>query len=316
MHPAMISGVLCCGNLVRDIAVSPVSQILWGRSTWVDSIEEGFGGNGARTSHALARLGTPVRLAGMVGADDAGDRVLAILQSAGVDTAYVRRCSLPTPTTVALVNPDGARALLHRLGASSEAFKDPIEWTSELTRGCSWFHLANPFALPRLRPRAGELVAGARQAGLSVSIDTGWDTRGEWMEVLGPCLPHADLLFVNEDEARALTGLRDPMQSARAFQRHGVRNVVVKLGAAGCLVCCGEDSLTSPAFRVQVADTTGAGDCFAGGFLAALQQGFSYGEAARFANAVGALSVQSLGGAAGLLNFGDTLAWITGQQSG
>ena len=306
----MTTGVLCFGNLVRDIAVSPVSEILWGGTTWVDSIEDGFGGNGANTSYALAKLGIPVRLAGMAGDDDAGDRVLAILQSAGVDTAYVRRSSLPTPTTVALVQPGGQRALLHRLGASKEAFQEPLEWTAELTRGCSWFHLANVFALPALRPCAGDVVARAREAGLSISIDTGWDTRGEWIEVLGPCLPHAELLFVNEDEAWELTGFRDPLQSARTFQGHGVRNVVVKLGAAGCLVCSGDDSIASPAFQVKVVDTTGAGDCFAGGFLAALQHGFSYSRAARFANAVGALSVQKFGGTPGLLSFDDTLAWI------
>jgi sugar/nucleoside kinase (ribokinase family) len=312
----MISGVLCCGNLVHDIAVSPISQVVWGRSIWVDSIEDGFGGNGANTSYTLAKLGTPVRLAGMVGSDDAGNRVVAILQAVGVDTSCVERCNLPTPATVALVNPDGARALLHRLGASKEAFKDPIEWTPELTRGCSWFHLANVFALPRLRPRAKEIVAQARENGLSVSIDTGWDARGEWMDVLGPCLPYTDLLFVNEDEARELTGSADPLDAARAFERQGARNVVVKLGAAGCLVCSGEHAVSSPGFRVKVVDTTGAGDCFAGGFLAALQHGFSYVEAAHFANAVGALSVQRFGGTPGLLNFEDTLTWITEQQGG
>lgn len=305
-----MSCVLCCGNLVHDIAVSPVAQVIWGRSTWVDSIEDGFGGNGANTSFALARLGTPVRLIGVIGGDEAGSRVLASLQSAGVDTAFVERSTLPTPTTVALVKPDGARALLHRLGASRDAFQNGIAWTAELTRGCSWFHLANVFALPQLRSRAGELAASARERGLAVSIDTGWDPRGEWMKVLGPCLTQAELLFVNEDEARELTGIADPERSAREFVRLGVRNVVVKLGAAGCLVCSAGESIPSPGFQVSVVDTTGAGDCFAGGFLAALQRGFSYPEAARFANAVGALSVQRFGGTPGLLSFDDTLAWM------
>lgn len=311
----MTSGVLCCGNLVRDIAVSPVSHTLWGGTTWVDSIEEGFGGNGANTSYTLAKLGTPVRLMGMVGADDAGDRVVATLQAAGVDTTYVGRCSLPTPTTVVLVDPDGARALLHRVGASREAFKDPVELTGDLTAGCTWFHLANVFALPALRPRAADLLARVRGKGLSVSLDTGWDARGEWMDVLGPCLEHADLLFVNEDEARELTGLSDPMESAAAFLQRGVRHVVVKLGAAGCLYYSRDAAVRSPAFRVNVVDTTGAGDCFVGGFLAALQRGFSYIEAARFANAAGALSVQRLGGTPGLLSFNDTLAWIAEQTT-
>jgi sugar/nucleoside kinase (ribokinase family) len=251
----------------------------------------------------------------MLGADEAGDRVLARLNSVGVDTTHVRRSSLPTPTTVVLVNSDGARALLHRPGASKEAFKNGLDLTGDLTGGVyTWFHLANVFALPALRPHAAELVARARQAGMSVSIDTGWDALGEWMDILGPCLPHADLLFVNEDEARELTGQDHPIQAGRALQQAGVANVVVKLGAAGCVVFSGEDSITSPAFQVAAVDTTGAGDCFVGAFLAALQRGLPYADAAHLANAVGALSVQKLGGTTGLLSFEDTVAWIKSQQ--
>lgn len=308
--------MLCCGNLVRDILVGPVTDTRWGRTLWVDSIEEGFGGNGANTAYTLASLGTPVRLLGMLGADEAGDRVLARLNSAGVDTTHVRRSSLPTPATIVLVNPDGARALLHRPGASKDAFKDGMDLTADVTNGYAWFHLANVFALPALRPQAANLVARARQAGMSVSIDTGWDALGEWMDVLGPCLPHADLLFVNEDEARELTGQDHPIQAGRALQQAGVPNVVVKLGAAGCVVFTREDSITSPAFQVPAVDTTGAGDCFAGAFLAALQRGLPYADAAHLANAVGALSVQKLGGTTGLLSFEDTVAWIKSQQSG
>src|SRR5581483_5017862 len=208
-----------------------------------------------------------------------------------VDVAHVRRSTLPTPTTIVLVSSNGARSLLHRPGASREAFSEHPELPAELTEGCKWFHLANVFALPALRSHAGGLLARAREAGLSVSIDTGWDARGEWMDVLKPCLPHADLLFVNEDEARELTGLTHPVEAARALQQHGIANVVVKLGAAGCALFMGDESIACPAFEVPVVDTTGAGDCFVGAFLAALLRGLSYPDACVFANAVGALSV-------------------------
>ena len=309
-HLPSSSGVLCCGNLVRDIAVGPVTDPGWGRSTWVDFIEEGIGGNGANTAYTLAKLGTPARLIGTIGADDAGDRVLATLQSAGVDTRFVERSSLPTPSTVALVSPTGDRALLHRPGASGDVFKHNIVISAELTSGCSWFHLGNVFALPALRSRAAELMEQLRGSGLRISIDTGWDARGEWMRVLGPCLDGADLLFVNADEARELTGRTDPVEAARGLRQHGARTVVVKLGPAGSLVYSGGNATALPAFRVNVVDTTGAGDCFVGGFLAALQRGFDEIEAARFANAVGALSVQKLGGTAGLLGFDETLGWM------
>lgn len=122
---------------------------------------------------------------------------------------------------MACLNRDGERALLHRPGASAEAFADAVEFTPALTAGCAWFHLANTFALSALRPRAGEMVAAAKRAGMSISIDTGWDARAEWLAVLGPCLPYADLLFANEDEARELTGIRDAAGAARMIQGPG-----------------------------------------------------------------------------------------------
>lgn len=294
-----------------DILVRPVTEPGWGKSTWVDSIEQQLGGNGANTSFTLARLGVPVRLLSAVGQDAFADRVLAILQSEGVETKWIERSALPTPATVVLVRPDGVRALLHQPGASRLAFNLPVELGPELTAGCSHFHLANVFALQNLQPHAPDLLRRARQQGLGTSVDTGWDAQDRWMSMLGNCLPHTGLLFVNEDEARELTGRDDPRASARTLREAGARAVVVKLGAQGCLVSAGSEEFHEPAFQVPVMDTTGAGDCFAGGFLAARQRGSDLREAARFANAVGALSVQALGGVTGLLSYDRTLAWVS-----
>lgn len=293
-----------------DVLVSPVSEPGWSKTTWVNAIEQQLGGNGANTAYTLARLGVPARLLSAVGEDVFGHQLTELLGSAGVDTRWMARLSEPTPATVVLIRPDGTRALLHRPGASSQAFQTPIELVPGLIGGCSRFHLANVFALRKLQPHAADLLRRARMAGLSTSIDTGWDAQGHWMATLDACLPHTDLLFVNEDEAKHLTGLDDPEQAARALQNRCVHDVVVKLGAAGCLVAAGADQFRAAAFAVKAVDTTGAGDCFVGGFLAALQRGFHYNEAARFANAVGALSVQALGGVTGLRSFEETVEWM------
>jgi 2-dehydro-3-deoxygluconokinase len=76
-----------------------------------------------------------------------------------------------------------------------------------------------------------------------------------------------------------------------------VKTVVVKLGAAGCYVQGPSGSFTSPGFKVSPVDTTGAGDCFAAAFLAEISRGATLEEAARFANAAGALSTLGMGGA-------------------
>lgn len=145
---------------------------------------------------------------------------------------------------------------------------------------------------------------------MATSLDTGWDALGEWMNVIGPCLPHTGLLFTNEDEARMLTGAADAVAAAKRLCAAGAGCVALKLGAAGCRVFAPEGEWDVPAFAVPAVDTTGAGDCFAGGFLAALERGLPYPEAARIANAVGALNVQSLGSTSGLRSWEETMDWI------
>jgi sugar/nucleoside kinase (ribokinase family) len=303
-------GVLVLGNIVFDTPVRPVDELRWNATVWVESMEESLGGNGANTAYAAAILGVPVRLLGYAGKDAAAGFCLGQLSGAGVDTSMVVRSSSPTAATIAIVNSAGARALLHRPGVSREAFPEAPEFTPELIRGCQWFHLANAYALPLVRPQAAEILRRARAAGLSTAVDTGWDSAGEWMKVLEPCLPHCDLLFVNQDEARQLSGTADVDAAARLFLRLGACRVVVKLGASGCAVFGPEGEFRSPAFPVEAVDTTGAGDSFAGGFLAALSRGLSFPDAARVANAAGALSVSRLGSVAGLRPWDETLKWM------
>lgn len=303
-------GILCCGNIVLDVMVRPVEQFTWGTTTWVDSIEQNLGGNGSNTSYTLGILGVPVRLLGLVGRDAFGDLALSILQSAGVDLSCVGRSQAPTTASICPVNAAGDRLFLHRVGSSAEVFPEPIEFTPPMLEGMSHFHLANVFALPEMRKRAPESLARACQAGLTTSLDTGWDARGRWIEDIAGCLPQLDLFFMNQDEARMLSGSADPEQAARRMQSLGARDVVVKLGAEGCAVFAPDSAARFPGFEVEVVDTTGAGDCFVGGFLAALSRGACYAQAARFANAVGALSVQKLGAVNGVRTWEETEEWM------
>lgn len=299
----MTPGVLVCGNAVMDLLVRPVENIRWDATTWVETIERSIGGNGANTAYALAKLGTPARLMSLVGEDEFGSQVIEILAGVGVDTSWVARCAAPTGVTVALVRPDGARAFLHRPGSSGEAFPQPPLFPPELTAGMSRFHLANPYALPNMRRHAAATLERARAAGLATSVDAGWDAKGEWMQVLAPALRHTEILFVNEEESRMLTGRSEYHTAAADLLRAGVRVVVVKLGGQGCAVFTSDAEFHAPAVRVEVVDTTGAGDCFAGGFLSALQHGASLEEAAQVANAAGAASVSALGAVKGLRDF-------------
>ncbi|MBI3679958.1 MAG: carbohydrate kinase family protein [Acidobacteria bacterium] len=305
--------VLCMGSIVMDVLARPADDIVWGGTLWVDTITQSLGGNGAATSAALARLGVPVKLIGAVGEDLFGTAALKRIEECGVDTRFVLRLPHPTAATVVLVRSDGTRAFLHRPGVSRFLFAENAVLSEEQLQGATRLHVGNPFALPGLRSKAPELLRQAKHHGLETSLDTAWDAMGEWMQILGPCLPHTDLLFLNEDEARMLTGTSEPAQVARLLRDAGARCVALKQGSQGCAVFTSEGQWRLPAFRVEAVDTTGAGDCFAGGFLAALERGLPIADAARVANAVGALNVQSLGGTSGLRSWEETLEWMRNQ---
>src|SRR5579862_7600386 len=211
--------VLCTGNMVLDILVRPVvPPEHWAGTTLVESIRQSLGGNGANTCYTLGRLGVPVRLLSMAGPDSFGEYVLAQLQSAGVDTTGVRQSIGPTSTSVVLVNATGERRFLHLAGSSSEIFIQPADFARELADGVTHYHLATPFTLSRMRQLWPELLRQAQAAGVHTSLDTQWDSQGRWMEDIGPCLPHLDVIFLNQDEARMLAGSSDPCEIGRVLR--------------------------------------------------------------------------------------------------
>ncbi|MGI8991201.1 MAG: carbohydrate kinase family protein [Bryobacteraceae bacterium] len=295
--------------MVLDILARPVENPLrWGATTLIEEVEQHLGGNAGTTAYTLATLGLPVQLIGLVGRDSAAGSLISILEEAGAGTGFLQFTKAPTSTAISLVNEAGERALLYHLGASAEDFREPLE----LPPDAAHFHLAAVYRMRYLRSAAPRILKSARDAGLTTSVDTQWDHEGEWLRVLAPSLPFTDFLFVNEEEARLLTGHEDPADAARALQSMGARHVVVKLGERGCLIDGGE---IVAGFRVRAVDTTGAGDCFVGGFLAALHRGASHAEAARFANAVAALAVQRLGAVRGVVSHEKTLAWMAAQSA-
>jgi sugar/nucleoside kinase (ribokinase family) len=304
-----IRGVACCGNLSYDIPVWPVERFAWGATTWVEEITWCPGGNGGNTSYALATLGTSVILFSAVSSDEMGDRLLAELRRFGVDVSFVRRSALPTNSSVCIVHPSGDRGFLHRVGASADIRAEMVDF-DRLPAQVSHFHLANPFALPDIRRSGARLLQTARGRGFTTSLDAGWDARGEWLKVIEPMLPWVDLFFLNESEMLHLTGHDEPQAAARFLRERGARDLVFKLGARGCVLLVDGEWLAESAFDVQVVDTTGAGDCFVGGFLAALAHGMSYAQAAVVANAAGARNASHLGATRGMLDWPTTLAWM------
>ena len=289
--------VVVCGNVVFDILARPVEEVRWEATTIVENVEQQLGGNAGSTSYTLAKLGIPVSIVTLVGKDATAEMVLGQLRAVGVDLSLVQEVKASTSIAIALIRENGQRALLYQLGAASENFL-PFE----MPAGAAHFHIAAVFRMRHLRGHAALLLQEARAAGLRTSLDAQWDTEGEWMKVLAPSLPFADYTLLNEDEALHLTGHSDPARAACTLRDLGADNVVIKLGARGCWA----NGAEIPGHNVAVVDTTGAGDCFSGAFIAGLRRGMSTEAAARFANSVGALAVGRIGATAGVLDWDAT----------
>ena len=214
---------------------------------------------GGSAANVAAWLGEDGVLVGRVGDDAFGRAALAGLAAPRVEVDRER----PTGTCVVIVEPGGERSMLPDPGANDASASLP----DDLLRAGSHLHVTG-YALLReaARPGALDAIRRARAAGMTVSVDPSSAAligAGSF-DGLG-----IDLLLPNADEAAAITGSADPRHAARRLAGAVASEVVVKLGPAGALWTDGAEVVRVRAADVSVVDTTGAGDAFAAGLLAA-----------------------------------------------
>jgi ribokinase len=258
------------------------------REQIVDEAALVLGGSGSIMACGAARLGLRVGMAACVGDDALGRFTVGELAAAGVDTGAVQvLAGVPTGLSVALGR-DEDRAILTARGAL--AALDPAVLPDALLARARHVHIASPFLQPRLRDGLAELVARAHAAGATVSLDTGWDPEERWDVVVSA----VDVLLPNLQEAERLA------DAAAGTTLAALGPVVaVKLGAAGAVGFSGGEVVRVAAPSVSAVDSTGAGDSFDAGFLAAWLDGAGLAGALALGCACGALSTRALGGTAG-----------------
>ena len=273
----------------------------------VESISIVVGGSAAITAVAAARLGLSVELVAAVGADPAGQFMLRELSREGVGTAAIAvRGDVPTGMTVALSRGTD-RAILTALGAVASLTTRDVP-TALLARArhvhiCSYFLLEHS-----LGPGLAAMLAAARAAGATTSLDTNWDPAGKWGDGHLPAtLAQTDVLLPNETEALRIAGEPTLQAAAGALAAQGPR-LVVKLGERGVLCVAGPVWHRAELPPVTPVDATGAGDCFNAGLIGGLLRGLALPDAAALGCAVGALSTRAAGGTASCPDLASALA--------
>jgi 2-dehydro-3-deoxygluconokinase len=261
----------------------------------------GFGGDTSNCTIAASRLGARCAYITQIGDDDFGAELLSLWRRENVATDGVR--VVPGATTGMYFvshGPAGHRFSYRRSGSAASRMT-PDTLPQALIAAARYLHCSgiSQAISDSARETVARAIEIAKAHGTRVSHDLNYRpalvSAPMALETLRQTLPHCDLFLPSIDEIVALAGIEDPEAIVRWSHDQGARQVVLKLGARGCLVSDGAGTTPLAGVAVNAVDATGAGDCFAGACLAELARGGSLVEAARVANAAAAISTQGYG---------------------
>jgi sugar/nucleoside kinase (ribokinase family) len=292
--------VLVCGDVINDVLVETSAPLVEGQDNPA-AITARPGGSAANQAAWMATLGLDVIFAGRVGAQDA-EFHRQELARVGVAPRLAADESVPTGSIVVLVGPDGERTMITDRGANLRLRSPDVP--AALLDGVALLHLTGySFFAPAPRAVALGLIAEARRRSVPFTIDPG---SAAFLAMLAPggflaWTRGAAVCFPNLDEATVLTsaavGRQASAATMAAFLTRYYQAVVVKLGADGALVAGDRAKpVHVAAHSAAVRDTTGAGDAFCAGFLAAWLTGSEMTAAVRAGAGAAAVAVAGLGG--------------------
>ncbi len=257
------------------------------------------GGGACNTSSALARMGVPVAIFAKVGDDQLGRFAAHTLTQCGVDTRHLRLASgEQTPFTFVGIHPDGERTFIHTPGTNLTFSRADLELEALLDSDILLYQ--DCWVLPQLDGAPGAaLLASAQQRGVLTALDATWGL-GPRRDVLELMAQYCDYLMLSFDDLQHLYPGMAPAPLATHLLRIGAKTVILKMGKDGAFVAWDTGQEQVSGYPATVVDTTGAGDCWDAGFLAALAHGESLHAAVCSGHACAAFGIEAVGGAAGV----------------
>lgn len=296
------------GLYILDVLGRPVERIPEkGNVEFIDQIRLTVAGTAGGTVVDCAKLGMKTLAVGAVGNDEKADFVIATLNGFGVDTSQMQRLDtgVPTSATILNVRPNGERPALHVRGASDHFDVDAKDYPQVFD--AKFVHVGGTGLLRRMDGAPTErFLKAAKEAGRTTTFDLIAAT-AETIGIVKPLLPYIDYFMPSIEEARDMSGLNAVEDIASFYLDNGATTCVFTMGAEGSYVATRDTQFRVPALDIDVVDTTGCGDAYDAGFLAALNQGWDLEMCARFATASSALVATGLGSDAGIVSFDQTV---------
>lgn len=293
---------LCVDMLVRGDVTPRYNQ----EEQLVDDYDMELGGSAAIFASQYAKLGGNIDLFGLVGNDLFGEYVLQRLEETGVNAVVTKQDTSKTSLGLGLVR-GSDRAMLTFDGSMQDLNPENI-FTDEFFRTTKHLHICSYYLLPRFQAHWSSVILRLKKNGVTISLDTNWAPDGDWEKVRS-ILPLIDVFLPNDQEAKYISGM-DSLENAGQWLSGQCPLVVIKCGPEGARIY---DQNGMQTFAIPegftndlvIADTTGAGDNFDGGFLYQWLQGKPSADCVSLAMRCGTLSLQRIGGIAGQLTSAD-----------
>ena len=285
--------ILVAGEINPDLVLTGDVAPAFGQAEkLVDSASFSIGSSSAIFACGAARLGLKVGFIGVCGDDLFGRFMLAEMIQRQVDVSPVIIDATVSTGMSVILSTATDRAILTHVGSMNCLSANQV--TEELLAHSHHLHVASYFLQSALQPGLPDLFRRAHALGLTTSLDPNWDPSGKWSG-FDELLPLVDVFLPNENEALAMTGSANAEQAlAKLVQKCAC--IAVKLGPRGAIAGRGSETASSSALKVNVVDTTGAGDSFDGGFLYGYRSGWSLERALKLGAACGSLSTRKAGG--------------------
>lgn len=303
--------VLCIGLLSMDILVGPVNEKIFNCDiTRVDKFDISTGGDALTEATILSRFGFKVGVIGKIGAGFFGQMLLKEARESNINVEnVVIDKEADTCTTIALFNKKGDRNFITCKGGNDILSLSDINISA--IRKAKIVSLGSIFGLPMLDSSSIKTIfKEARDNNAITAADVTQDLDGTGLEGIKEILEYIDIFLPSYEEAVSLTKEKEPEKAAERLMEKGAKTVVIKLGKEGCYIRTRNESYKLKAFDVKAVDTTGAGDNFVAGFLAGILNKWELEKCGMFANAVGAVSVQSAGAVTSVKSMGQILDFM------
>ncbi len=292
-----------------------------GRLSKVELFKRGWGGDTSNFAVSAARQGLSVGHICGLGDDEFGRSLLDLWESEGMDISRVNveEDAWTAIYIISLMEGGGHDFTYYRVGSAASRYSvDDLD--VDYLKGAKVFHTSGiTLAISEAaREAAIEAMRITREKGGFNSFDINmraklWDIETA-RNSLAEAFSYSDVVYASMDDMNTLYGMTEMEEAARHLRDMGVGTVVVKHGGEGCYVSTDEESFTMPGYRIDVVDSTGAGDAFDGAWVKGVLEGWDLRRTASFANAVGALTATGLGAVAPIPRYMDALRLIREQD--